>query len=265
MTDNSTDHRNESRSSEDITGSSGDVYSLFDESVIPIVTGGDHNAVEVIGTAVLVEHNGLLYVVTAEHVITDWGAEYVLYLMIGEDLFEIKGPVWLSRGFDASADLAIISMLPFPELFALVWQRKAIPLLEYDGSIQCSHEYFLVYGYPTKRAKYDRNEKLLTINPLRYFTQEVTDDSLFVKYGIKNTTHLLVKYLPKDTKSHSGLAVTAPKPQGASGGPLFRALIDDEDRMVLVFEGIMTRWKDGKMITAARKSIIRDMIAHFHI
>jgi hypothetical protein len=241
------------------------MFSRVLDSVIPIVTGGAHHTVEVIGTAVLVEDNDALYVVTAEHVIKEWGEESVLYLLIEKELYEIKGPVWLSDKVDSSIDLAIIPVYQLPELFALLWQRPAISLQEFDGSVPFHRECFVVYGFPSKRAKYDRQEKLITINPLRYFTTEIVDDHLYSRYKVKPSSHVLVKYVPKDTKTHDGVKVTAPtKPHGASGGPLLRALIADDDTLLLfVFEGILTDWKDNRTIIAAKKSQIKAVIEHF--
>ena len=84
---------------------------------------------------------------------------------------------------------------------------------------------------------------------------------MYSKFNRPQSHHIIVKYNPKNSKNQAGAKLTAPHPHGISGGPLFRALIDDNDRLqVLILEGILTEWKDKNYAVATSKKVLRDFI-----
>ena len=177
--------------------------------------------------------------------------------MVGNTPVEIEGPAWLS---DESLDIAILPLNINHKLLDSLWSHPAFTLIEYDGSLKYHRECFVIYGFPEKRAKYTRETRELNINPLRYFTAESSAE-VYKKYSCCKENQLFVAYDPKKTKRFDGVSVTAPKPQGASGGPLLRALIDENNYLIcFVFEGIMIRWKDGKNILSTKKVALRHIL-----
>ncbi len=88
-----------------------------------------------------------------------------------------------------------------------------------------------------------------------------TDNSLYIKYNRPQKSHIIVQYNPKSTKNRSGRKHLAPHPHGISGGPLFKALIDNKDEVILlILEGLLIEWKDSRVIVATKKSKIREFI-----
>jgi len=136
-----------------------------------------------------------------------------------------------------------------------------ITLEEFSGKAEFQKEYFFIFGFPFRGAKYDRADKELTAKPLKYFTIPVTDPSVYKKYDCSQEIHMIVQYDPKATKNQDGIQQKAPLPHGISGGPLFRALINEQDEIeMLILEGMLTTWKDSKFVIATRKTTIKKFI-----
>ena len=110
------------------------------------------------------------------------------------------------------------------------------------------------------RGFHDKDKALINIKPLRYTTDEAGEDS-YSKYARSKQDHIIVRYKPKATINQNKGKTIAPKPHGASGGPLFRLLVDKRDYAILhIFEGILIEWKGNEVIVSTRKSTLRQFI-----
>lgn len=231
------------------------------ESIFPIIFYDENDLVNVAGTSTLVEHKGQNYLLTAAHVLKNPGRKYHLYILLRDKAVHLHEPAFMSKIQKTDIDTAFFPLAFHPTLETHLSGYKSITLKEYDGDIAYSREHYFVFGFPWRRAKYNRTDKELNARPLQYFTDLIDDSSLFSKYNRPQESHILVQYNPKTTINRSSVKQLAPHPHGISGGPLFKALINDKDELILlIFEGLLIEWKDSRVIVATKKEKIRNFI-----
>lgn len=233
---------------------------LFD-STFPILQLEGNDAVSIAGTSILVRHRDAVFMVTAAHVLRDNGNANPLFLSFREENIQLDGPALMTPLADSNDfDIAVFDLRAHPRLHALFDGYKINSLEHPDTLPPHTRSHYYIFGYPFRKATHDRKAETIKISPLDYITNEA-DDDWYVKYGANKESNLLVGYNPKNTSNSKKTKTIAPHPHGASGGPIFRALIDDDDQLImLIFEGIMTRWKEKKHILSTRKSVIKSFI-----
>jgi len=242
--------------------------NLFDplyQSIFPVVYYEENNFAHIAGTSILIENNDIPYIMTAAHILRDIGSKHPLYLLLTEKAVLLPGPAFMSKLPDKTnhldIDIAVFPLIHQPELWDHLLGYKTISLMEFDNSISYTRSHYYIFGYPWRKSKYLRDSKEMHSKPLSYFTDYVTDDSLYQKYSRTKNTHILVQYIQTNTKNTLGESIIAPMPHGISGGPLFKALIDEHDQVIaLIFEGLLTDWKDKKVIIATKKNQIKSFI-----
>jgi hypothetical protein len=185
--------------------------------------------------------------------------------LLSEKAVLLPGPAYMTKLPDENnpldLDIAVFPLIEQPELWDQISGLQTIPLMEFDNSIDYARNHYYIFGYPWRKSRYVRADKEMKSKPLSYFTDYITDDSLYEKYKRTKQTHILVQYVQKNTKNALGESIMAPMPHGVSGGPLFRALIDENDQLkTLIFEGLLTDWKDKKVVIATKKNQIRTFI-----
>jgi hypothetical protein len=234
---------------------------LFD-STFPILQLEKNGSVSIAGTSILVRHRDVEFMVTAAHVLRDNGNANPLFLSFGGRNIQLDGPALMTPLTDSNdLDIAVFDLRVHPELHVLFDGYRVNSLEHPDTLPPHARSHYYIFGYPFRKATHDRKTKTIQIRPLDYITNEAEND-LYTKYGANKETSLLVGYDPKNTNDSKKIKRMAPHPHGASGGPIFRVLIDNDDHpMMLIFEGIMTRWKDKKHILSTRKSVIKSFIA----
>jgi hypothetical protein len=238
--------------------------SLF-QSVFPIVYYDEHDMVKIAGTAILVEHVNHHFLVTAAHVLRDPGSKYQLYVLLQDKAVHLDGPASISRIPEneniPDIDTAYFALDYHPTLMTHLNIYKSITLEEFDEDVNYVRKHYFVFGYPWRRARYNRTDNELSVKPLQYFTDIITDRSLYEKFKRPTESHILVQYKPKSTKNADGKEQLAPHPHGISGGPLFKALVDKNDNVIaLILEGLLIEWKESQVIVAVKKIKIRDFL-----
>jgi hypothetical protein len=235
------------------------------QSIFPIIFYDNDDKVNVAGTSILVDVNDNQYLITAAHVLKGNGSKYQLYVLLADKAIRLHEPAFMNKlpttKNDPDLDIAYFPLSRHPTLTSCLNGYKTISLREFDGNIQYHREHFFVFGYPWRRAKFSRVSDELSVRPLQYFTDNIDDESLHQKLSRPKDSHILVQYNPKNTKNRDGNKQQAPHPHGISGGPLFRALVDGNDEVILlILEGLLIEWKQSQVVVATRKSIIRDFI-----
>ena len=239
--------------------------SLY-KSIFPIIYFDDKNDANVLGTSILVEYRKIPYLITAAHSLRcEIGREYPLYVLLSEEAVFLPGPAYMTKSPSddnpLDLDIAVFPINSNSDLRDRLTGYKTVPLHDFDDSIEFAREHYFIFGYPWRRSKYNRYSNELEAKPLSCFTDRITRDSLYEKYNTTPETHILVKYSKRNMKDNSGQKRFAPKPHGISGGPLSRALINENDQLiVIIFEGLLTEWQDNDVIIATRKSEIRSFI-----
>ena len=234
---------------------------LFD-STFPILQCEENGTVSIAGTSILVRHHDVEFMVTAAHVLRDNGSANPLFLSFGGENIQLDGPALMTPLTDNNdLDIAVFDLRFHPELHVLFDGYRVNSLEHPDTLPPHARSHYYIFGYPFRKAAYDKKTKKIEIRPLDYITNEAEDD-WYTKHGANKETNLLVDYDPKNTNDSKKVKRMAPHPHGASGGAIFRALIDNDGQLImLIFEGVMTRWKGKKHILSTRKSVIKSFIA----
>ncbi len=235
------------------------------QSIFPIVYYDEKNFVHMVGSSILIENHNAPYLVTAAHTLRDIGSKYLLYILLSKKAVLLPGPVFITdlpdKNNPLDLDIAVFPLKEQLELSEHLLGSKTISLAEFDESIDYARDHYYIFGYPWRKSRYLRDSKEIKIKPLSYSTNYLTDIFLYEKYNRTKKTHILVQYIQKNTKDALGKSRLAPMPHGISGGPLFRLLVDKKDQwIVLIFEGLLTDWKDKKVIIATKKSQIKSFI-----
>lgn len=231
------------------------------QSIFPILQHEEHDYLSIAGTSVLVEHRGLRFLVTAAHVLRDNGRQNPLYLSLEGETIEIGGPALMTPDIDdTELDLAIFDLRTHKTLRKGLSGYKTISLEDPKHLPSHVRHHFFVFGFPWRKAYHHKDKSLIKIKPLRYTTDEVSEDS-YNKYCHSKQEHFIVRYKRKTTIKQGKVKTIAPKPHGASGGPLFRVLVDENDyAMMLILEGILIEWKSNEVVVATKKSSLSQFI-----
>lgn len=237
-------------------------YDLFYRSVFPILQLEESGAISLAGTAVLIKYKGISFLVTAAHVLRQNGIQNPLYLSLENENVKLEGPACMSKDIEVELDLAIFDLRKHANLYSALDGYKTISLEEPAPKSLPTYAraHFFIFGFPWRKAKHNKKESRVDIKPLAYTTDEVSD-ATYSKYSWSPQKHLLVKYKPKNTTNQQKIKTTAPSPHGASGGPVFKVLVDENDCPILfIFEGIMIEWKGKEVIVATRKTELKAFI-----
>lgn len=234
-------------------------YQYLDQSVFPILQREHSEKFSIAGTSVLVEHRGLPFLVTAAHVLRENGNQFPLVLLLENENIRLDGPAHLTQIIDGNdPDLAIFDLRRHASLMQALNGRKVISLADPEITPSHARQHFVVFGYPWRWAHYHGGS--IKIESLKYITDE-SNESSYGEYALSREQHIIVKY-DRAASIHQDMSpAIAPKPEGASGGPLLRILVDKSNYPVmLILEGILTKWNQNDVIMSTRKSVLRQFI-----
>jgi len=232
------------------------------KSVFPILEHEESGKVSVAGTSVLIEYQGLPFLVTAAHVLRINGNNNPIYLSLEGENIKLDGPASMSKDIDVELDLALFDLRRHTTLRESLIGYQTISL---DDPVELplfARSHFFIFGFPWRKAYHDKKESSIKIKPLTYTTDKASEDS-YRKYSRSINEHLIVSYKQKNTINQNKSKTIAPKPHGTSGGPIFKYLVDEYDNsLMLIFEGILIEWKGNEVIVATRKSALISFISH---
>lgn len=101
---------------------------------------------------------------------------------------------------------------------------------------------YLAMGFPWRVSpKADRRSRIVKASDQSYAANLLSHDKL-VKLGVRPDTHLLLRYAKRHSKTELGRDLTAPDPDGMSGGPLWRVEPLNGDSPSAYLVGIILRW-----------------------
>jgi hypothetical protein len=241
--------------------------TLFEQlykSILPIVYIDHHKNVHVAGTCIYIEHRSIKYILSAAHTFIDPGNKTDLFLSLEHSLVHIPGPVWLSRDANGVIDARDISIFPIgisTDISSSLEEYFPIELIPFNNDVLYATSNYYYFGFPHRKAKYDRSSKTLVPKPLDYQTIIIDDEELYAKFKTHTDTHIITSYDKNNTVNASRIKVTPPLPHGASGGPLFKMLGDENNDLITMnLEGVMTTYKEKKYIVSTRISSVREFI-----
>lgn len=237
------------------------------QSIFPILQEEESRIISIAGTSVLVSHRELPFLVTAAHVLRENGQRYPLYLSLKNENVFLSGPAHVTPApLDPDGDDLDIAFFDLRLNYGLANSLVGHHMISLEDPTPeqepiSARQHFFVFGFPWRKALHNKENRTMAIKPLRYFTDLDNRNMIYAKYKRPKTNHLIVRYNRKQTIDQARQKVTAPKPAGTSGGPLFRVLVDDQDvARMFILEGILTEWQGNEVMIATRKSALRDFI-----
>ncbi len=101
---------------------------------------------------------------------------------------------------------------------------------------------YLAMGYPWRVSpKADRRSRVVTALDRSYAANLLGHERL-VKLGVRPDTHFLLQYAKRHAHTEFGQEITAPDPDGMSGGPLWRVEPFAEQGQKSCLVGIILKW-----------------------
>lgn len=103
---------------------------------------------------------------------------------------------------------------------------------------------YMAMGFPWRVSpKVCLRSRMATATHWSYATELLRNEDL-LKLGLGRKSHFLLRYAKRHSRNESGRDITAPHPQGVSGGPVWRLdQINDRDQTSRLV-GIVIEWRE---------------------
>lgn len=227
----------------------GDAALKRRKHICPIFRPKNAMEPELIGTGVFLAVGNRRFVLTASHVFGPHGAGHQ-ELHIPNDqtgkLTELVGVYVRSkpeggRDVDDLNDVGVVLLAD--TLAAQIEDDNFVRISSVDvDDIGNFHRPYLAMGYPWRVSpKANHRTKMVTASD-RSYAADLLSHAELVKFGVRPDTHFLLRYAKRHSRTEFGRDITAPDPDGMSGGPLWRVepLNSDGEQAFLV--GIVIKW-----------------------
>lgn len=199
--------------------------AFANQFTVPIYRIDERDIPDHLATAILVEHEGTRYLVTAAHVFDD-GCNN-LYLITGNGPVAIVGDVHSTgdrsnRKFD-KIDVAILKLAEstVQNLNGVIF----LPSIDLDQQpiVYQERDYYVAFGYPnSKQQKRDTVRHKVIQNPVRIGCL-AADPARFAKTGAVPGKSLVIKYFRKKLVHSNDRVQPGPSLRGMSGGGVWGA------------------------------------------
>lgn len=174
-------------------------------AVIPLVAPETPKGPASVGSAVLVQVNGVPYLVTANHVLEDH--PNLQYFDKDGVPVALIGDFHVSRAYDVAVLRLIDEHKEATARYPMITEGDFRPVRYAQG-----RQYAAIVGFPATASKYLRKERLLKTEACS-IANMVTQEA----HG-----RIAVKFeKPKNLRAGSRAQITAPDPYGMSGGAIF--------------------------------------------
>ncbi len=197
---------------------------LFRPYVLPIYEDDERGRPSVFGSALVVEHCGSIFLVTAKHVLAPLATGTDLYVYSKPTLKRHLGGQIVWNTSDDNADTVDVAVLrldgdelpPYPEVNC----RPLASSLLAPGAAPRDGKYYLAIGYPATKSKVNMQSKAVTAEPYANFGPAISTERL-AKLGLDPHLHIAVAFHKHRVLGAAGITQTFPDPAGMSGSPLF--------------------------------------------
>lgn len=233
-------------------------------SIFPIIQD-EGNVLSIAGTATLVECNAINFLITAAHVLKNNGNSYPLFVGIGDELIPIEKDCFAFMTIkhnNIDIDIAIFDIRLMGSIFDMLVKYGAKPISLDSPQVlpRYARSQYMAIGFPWRKSHYNKKKKLLHIKAFSYITDEA-NNKFYEKYHKPKDKFLIINYSRRKNQDSKGIKKMGPKPQGSSGGALIKVLANEDDEvLLLIFEGILIEWQDSLHIIATRKEAIKDFL-----
>ncbi|MCI0542024.1 MAG: hypothetical protein L0Z50_43060 [Verrucomicrobiales bacterium] len=243
---------------------------MFDEfkSILPIFHAASPRRPDVFGTGTLIKIGTHPYLLTAAHVL-DEKLNREIYVPLKGRLTELRGRYLCSarrRSLERSDDLSDICVIQLPTDLAgeLESRFQFVPsnLLDPNEAPTERGEYEFT-GFPTSRVRANIFGSRIKVKPYSFGSRSPSWKAIS-KMGYNPNVHLVIYFKRQKNRNEKGLRVTSPKPNGVSGGGVWRVwrrqgLFGDSCTKRLV--GIATEYDErNEALIGIRLSVALDAI-----
>jgi hypothetical protein len=223
------------------------VREEFGASVRQLFAVTDHGTPDPVGSCVLFSVGGRHFVLTASHVLNH-NIESSLYVGGLTDLVLLEGETQRTEAKNSppvdSFDIAVVEL--GPELVNSLGNVKFLTSSDLDpNDVADGRQIYVALGFPWRKTAKDLSARRVR-SPMMSVTA-LSDADLFETLDVPEHTHVVIPF-DRNNMMKDGQRQTAPKPEGMSGGGLFRsdhlaAYADGNPVAKLV--GILTQYRDS--------------------
>lgn len=194
--------------------------AVFLRHVLAIYRDDEQGMPSLFGTALVVEHRGRIFLVTAKHVLAPLKDGGDLYVYAKPDVKRHLGGQ-LAWSTSDVLDVGVLMMdgdgvPPFPEV-----NCEPLPsrLLTPSEMLVEGRWYFTV-GYPGTKSKPNKQTKIVKAQPYGNLGPSISADRMR-GLGLDPSVHIAITFHKKRVFGVSGTIESSPDPGGMSGSPLF--------------------------------------------
>lgn len=238
--------------------------------VIPLfsIPTGQRPALE--GTALFVEQNDKLFLVSAKHVfMKDGSPKKLFYYEKTRSLRRVVGMLISTNSLPnvQSSDRYDVSVLQLPAdtprtlLEVAKFPAPHSSLKPFQSSRHRKH--YLVTGFPTSRSRADPSSKQLKSKPQGYTVVSAEDDA-YKKLGFGSDMHIVMNLDISSMNFPDGTTGRIPDPHGMSGSPIWLMYDDggEDDPQSTPIVGIAIEYhKSEKLLVATDVGVALELMA----
>lgn len=183
----------------------------------------EHNAIEALGSGVLLRIDGDIFLVTAAHILNHENWHLLVIPGVGDSMITLQGEMCSTymANNESNIDFAVLKLYPKMHKYL----ERYVPLE--SNEIAMNHKLiatdnYLVSGFPVRKiSKRKENEILVyTADPLTLLTFNASKKR-YSKHNFDDQTHILVQFQQKLKAFGSSMIIRVVNPQGISGSGLY--------------------------------------------
>lgn len=218
------------------------------------------NSIEFFGSALMIQHIGKYYLVSAAHVLDHLNDEEPLFINLPTGLIRLEGNICSTATANQRTrrdDPIDIGVMALPESHAHLFENASFVTsdkLDTKQEVHAKHGY-VVAGYPVTKNKNSVDPDTKSINPSAYIGLcWEADDDVYSQLNGHRGLSLALNFNRKKVFSIEGTKRTAPALNGLSGAPVWGFTKDGAARVA----GILIEHHQGtkKCIVATRSVCI---------
>lgn len=199
---------------------------------------------QLIGTGVGLQAGDERLVLTASHVLRDFG-EDTIYVPAGTEWATLSGVAHHAKTpniIDSQDDRVDAGVLQLDSESRQNWTGWLTPAQLLPGATAGPHDGFVVVGYPRSKQKYNFEKRSITPRAWPYFGIPVPSRD-YEKARAQPRVHVVLGF-DRENTVHSGRVITAPSVRGVSGGMLLAApgVYSPELRQTAALAGMFIEW-----------------------
>ncbi|MGD9660573.1 MAG: hypothetical protein AB7U63_04810 [Porticoccaceae bacterium] len=241
----------------------------FEQFSFPVLSVDPEGKTKQIATSTLVRADeNHFFLINAAHTLKNHGHKIIIALP-ERNFAELPSALMSKSKTEDLLDIAVTPL--YGEFGDYFLGLPSVPLYENFPTEKASmyEERLTFFGFPASRCSIDKKREELKAPSITFTTMEikVPKQKLLEKYSADQNLHILAEFHRRNVKDQECAPKVAPKPQGLSGGPVFRIYVkvNNETQQDTFkggdFIGIANEYlANPAILKATKKSAILDFI-----